>query len=72
MGGYYYVTEQGDMWDLIAFRVYGDEFMAEVLLKAKENRDIIEEYIFSQGVKVWCPFIEEVDDEDVPSWRDAE
>ena len=25
MGGYYWTTKEGDMWDLIAWKVYGDE-----------------------------------------------
>lgn len=79
MGGYWYTTKQGDMWDYIAWVVYGDEYKMDVLLGAEENYGILDQYIFSAGVKVWCPEIEadtdaEDDDTedagDIPSWRD--
>ena len=71
MGGCYYTTKQGDMWDYIAWVVYGNEQMVEVLLNAEENREIMETYIFSAGVKVWCPAgIETSALEGRPPWRD--
>jgi phage tail protein X len=73
MGGYYYTTKQGDMWDYIAWKVYGDETQVELLLNAEENRTIMEEYIFSAGVQVWCPELDEQETEnDVAPWRDTE
>lgn len=72
MGGYYYITRQGDMWDYIAWVVYGDEKMIGTLLGAEENADIMATYIFSAGVKVWCP---EVTGQNALSisapWRDS-
>ena len=72
MGGYYYTTAQGDMWDYIAWKVYEDESFIQTLLSADENRELLETYIFSAGIKVWCPYVE-VDDtneeEEVPDWR---
>lgn len=75
MGGYWYTTKEGDTWDYIAWVVYGDEYKMDVLMSAQENYGIIEEYIFSAGVKVWCPEIEaDTDDEEeadeVPDWRE--
>lgn len=55
MGGYYYTTKQGDMWDYIAWKVYGNEKMVGSLLCAEENREIMDIYIFSAGTRVWCP-----------------
>ena len=52
MGGYYYTTEQGDMWDFIAWKVYKNEKMIETLMKAEENRKLLDIYIFSAGTKV--------------------
>ena len=46
MGGYYYITRQGDMWDYIAWVVYQNEKMVEVLLNAAENREHMTDYIF--------------------------
>lgn len=71
MGGNYYITKQGDMWDYIAWMVYGNEKKIEVLLNAEENREIMTVYIFSAGVKVWCPV--EADPTELsarPPWRD--
>ena len=71
MGGYYYTTKQGDMWDYIAWTVYGDEQMMEVLINAAENRELMEIYIFSAGVKVWCPAdAEPFPLSGRPPWRD--
>lgn len=71
MGGHYYTTRQGDMWDYIAWNVYGNEQMMEVLINAEENRELMGIYIFSAGVKVWCPA--ETDPAAAvgrPPWRD--
>lgn len=73
MGGYYYTTEQGDMWDYIAWKVYGDEMLIGKLMEAPENRKLLQTYMFSQGTEVWCPYIEEnSEDTDWPDWRDEE
>ncbi|MCI8315185.1 MAG: phage tail protein [Lachnospiraceae bacterium] len=72
MGGYYYITRQGDMWDYIAWVVYQNEKMVEVLLNAAENREHMTDYIFSAGVKIWCPDVaEQAALSDRPSWRDS-
>lgn len=71
MGGYYYVTKQGDMWDYIAWKVYNNEKLFEKLLNAEENRRLIDNYIFSAGVRVWCPEIpDQTTAQDVAPWRD--
>lgn len=71
MGGYFYTTKEGDMWDYIAWIVYQDELKVQALMQAPENYGILEYYIFPAGVKVWCPAIEEdEDEEEEPSWRD--
>ncbi|MCM1543284.1 MAG: tail protein X [Blautia sp.] len=72
MGGYYYTTKQGDMWDYIAWMVYGDETMMERLLNAEENREIMDIYIFSAGVKVWCPEVTgQTASNDLAPWREG-
>lgn len=71
MGGYFYITDQGDMWDYIAWKVYGNEKMMEKLLAAEENRGIMGIYIFSAGVKVWCPeAAEQTASDDLAPWRE--
>ena len=73
MGGYYYTTEQGDMWDFIAWKVYKNEKMIETLMKAEENRKLLDIYIFSAGTKVWCPQVKEQGNTAaVAPWRDNE
>ena len=71
MGGYYYSTAQGDMWDYIAWKVYGDESYMQTMLAAEENREIIDIYIFSAHDQVWCPYVEEAnaEEEEAPEWR---
>ena len=69
MGGYTYTTKQGDMWDYIAWKVYEDEYYLTVLLQAPENRSLIDTFIFSDGVEVWCPYVEE-EDLETPEWED--
>ena len=71
MGGFEYTTEQGEMWDYIAWRVYGDEKYVKVLYEA--NPQYLDIHIFDDGCVLWCPEIEaEEDEEDIPEWRDEE
>lgn len=70
MGGYYYTTKAGDMWDYIAWVVYGNEMLMGTLLQAEENRDLMTTYLFSAGVKVWCPKIDNQGSQmGLPPWR---
>lgn len=69
MGGCFYTTKSGDMWDQIAWVVYGDERFVETLMRAEENRELLEIYIFSDGIQVWCPYVEETEQDDEPVWR---
>ena len=72
MGGYYYKTKAGDMWDYIAWLVYGNELQMDILLAAEENRELLDIYIFSAGVKVWCPPVgEKGKNENLPPWRNV-
>lgn len=43
-----YTTIQGDMWDLIAKRLYGDEAALNVLLEA--NQQYADTVVFPAGV----------------------
>ena len=44
-----YVTVLGDTWDIIAKKVYGDEFKADRLMDA--NRDLLNHFVFSAGME---------------------
>ena len=74
MGGYYWTTKEGDMWDLIAWKVYGDESRVNLLMGAQENAIFLTTTIFLDGVKIWCPYFdaEDPDTEELPPWRDVE
>lgn len=66
-GGSYYTTVQGDMWDSIAHRFYGDVKYFCLLLQY--NPDLLDIFVFSAGTMVYIPEIPEDEDEDVPEWR---
>ncbi len=63
-----YVTIQGDMWDLIAYKVYGNEKYINLLLEANEEHR--ETAIFSSGVTIICPDVT-IDSSTsiLPPWR---
>ena len=64
-----YETIQGDTWDIIAKRVYGNEIKADVLMDA--NRDLLSVLVFDDGVTIKCPDIgnENPASETYPEWR---
>lgn len=66
-----YMTVQGDTWDSIAFKFYGDENYADVLMDA--NPEHIEWFVFESGVKISVPDIHEIEAERIartfPEWR---
>lgn len=62
-----YTTIQGDMWDYIAYKFYGDVKYISLLFAA--NPDLLDVFVFSAGTKIIVPAIPEEDGEDVPEWR---
>lgn len=63
-----YETVQGDTWDMIAKRVYGDEKYAGYLMES--NRLLIDYLIFPGGITLSIPELTEEQDADLPIWRD--
>lgn len=63
-----YTTVQGDKWDGIAYKVYGDVKFTDVLILANpEYRKI---YIFSDGITLNIPEVEErITSDDLPPWK---
>jgi len=62
-----YTTIQGDAWDMIAFRLFGDEKYMKNLIEANwEFADIL---VFSSGAVLTVPDIPEEADESGPFWR---
>lgn len=50
-----YVAKQGDTWDLIAYKVYGDEYFYSLLIEA--NLQYIDTVVFEGGEKLEVPDI---------------
>nr|WP_304098047.1 tail protein X [Mitsuokella multacida] len=48
-----YTTIQGDMWDSIAYKVYGNELFMDKLLQANQAYNDIA--VFPSGVVLDCP-----------------
>lgn len=62
-----YITIQGDTWDIIAKRVYGDEKKLDILMR--NNMDLLQYVIFPAGVTVSIPEISSTEYQDWPAWR---
>lgn len=62
-----YTTTQGDMWDLIAKKVYGTELALNVLLAA--NLKHINTVVFSGGVVLNLPTYSAPKSSTLPPWR---
>lgn len=64
-----YTTIQGDTWDGIAYKLYGDEKYMKNLIEA--NWSFADILVFSAGVELVVPEItdEEKDDDNLPIWR---
>lgn len=62
-----YTTIQGDTWDMIAKKVYGDEKKLDVLMAA--NFDSLDYVVFPAGVAVNIPELDGQADSDLPEWR---
>ncbi len=64
-----YITKSGDMFDLIAYRVYGSTDHTAKLIKA--NTEYSNVFIFSAGVKLNVPDLDTTDYDSsyIPPWR---
>ena len=62
-----YTTIQGDMWDGIAVKVYGDESYMKELLKA--NPEYGEYYVFPANIRLVLPDIETAVTKILPPWK---
>lgn len=63
-----YETVQGDTWDMIAKKVYGEEKYAGYLMES--NRLLLDYMMFPGGVALSIPELTEEQDADLPIWRD--
>lgn len=62
-----YTTTQGDMWDLIAKRLYGDEASLNVLLEANQRYANI--VVFPAGIVLEVPKYTAPVTSMLPPWR---
>ncbi len=62
-----YTTIYGDTWDMIAKKVYNDEKYTQFLMK--NNQNLLDIFIFSDGIKINTPPISKENIENLPPWR---
>ena len=62
-----YITVQGDMWDSIAYKCYGDEAGINELIKA--NEAYIDMVIFPAGIVLSVPEYAKPVTNTLPPWR---
>ena len=63
-----YTTDQGETWDMIAYKIYGKETYADILMK--NNFKYLDIFVFSEGTVLYAPELPEEVDDDLPLWRD--
>lgn len=65
-----YRTVNGDTWDLIAYKVYGNENYYHKLMR--KNLNLIDISIFSSNIPIIIPEfldVEEVENSKLPPWK---
>lgn len=63
-----YTTRQGDMWDLISFRLTGTPDQIVPIMQA--NPEYTRTYIFPAGVVLQIPDLDSIVDMDaIPPWK---
>lgn len=62
-----YTTIQGDTWDNIALKVYGNEKHADFLMQ--NNYPALDILVFSSGTILNIPPLPESKNESLPAWR---
>lgn len=62
-----YTTIQGDTYDLVAYKLYGDEGRMADLVRA--NYPVADTLVFSAGTVLTVPVVDGSDDSDLPPWH---
>jgi len=63
------ITKHGETWDIISYRVYGDEHHVKKLIDANRNQRAVR--IFSAGVRLAVPELtaDELSASTLPPWK---
>lgn len=69
MGSTSYTTVQGDTWDRIAKRLYGDERRMDKLIQANPDRRAT--LVFSAGIVLSVPAVDTTQTAELPPWKTA-
>lgn len=64
-----YTTVSGDMWDAIAYKLYGREALFPVLIKANPRHT--DTVIFSAGVVLQVPDVDTSETALLPPWSES-
>lgn len=62
-----YKTKSGDVWDVIARKVYGNESYTSFLMK--NNQQYLEYFVFPDGIELECPELPNRKKTTFPDWR---
>lgn len=62
-----YITIQGDTWDMIAKKVYGNENCLDILMQ--NNFPLLDYLVFPAGIEVLIPDKLPDRQENLPIWR---
>jgi len=66
-----YIVKEGDRWDSIAFKAYGDAAMYAGIIEANPNATISP--VLVAGQRLTIPIVEQseiqIDSEDLPPWK---
>lgn len=62
-------TVQGDTWDTVAYRVYGDATKAQLLMETRENIRLLDYERFPSGIAIATPPVPPEEKSGLPIWR---
>mgnify|MGYP003851707283 CR=1 FL=1 len=62
-----YITIQGDTWDMISYKVYGDEKYMDILMDV--NPLYIHVVVFSANIELIVPTLPEDKISQLPPWK---
>jgi len=64
-----YKTVQGDTWDIISKKVYGNEKYTQNLIEANFTKSLVETVVFTAGIELITPEINVSSETETPPWR---